>query len=256
LPLNGVLDSVCNVKTIVIIQARMGSTRLPGKVLMDIAGETMLSWVVRRAQKAKKIDGVLVATTTAVSDQAVEQECQRLSVPVFRGSEQDVLDRYQCAAASAGAEVVVRITADCPFIDPTVIDDVVTVFQKTKADYASNTLRRTFPRGLDVEVMTSDALGRAWKEAHLSYEREHVTPYLFEHSKLFHLENIEHTTDLSQFRLTVDTAEDFQLVREIYKRLEKKEASSLQDVIALLEDDPALAQINHCIQQKSLHDKI
>lgn len=256
LPLHGVLDTVCGVKTVVIIQARMRSTRLPGKVLMDIAGRTMLSWVVRRAQKAKKIDGVLVATTLSAADQAVEKECQRLSVPVVRGSELDVLDRYQRAAAFAGAEAIVRITADCPFIDPAVVDDVVTVLQKTGADYASNILRRTFPRGLDCEIMTADALERAWREACLPHEREHVTPYLYEHPELFHLENIEHATDLSQFRLTVDTEEDLRLARAIYERLGKREDLPWQDITALLESDPALAQINRSIQQKSLHGTV
>ena len=253
MPLPGILVTVERVKTVVIIQARMRSTRLPGKVLKDIAGRTMLSLVVRRAQRAKNIDGVLVATTTGVSDQAVVEECQRLSVPVFRGPEEDVLDRYHGAAASVGAGAIVRITADCPFMDPAVVDDIVAVFRKTGADYASNILRRTFPRGLDCEVMTADALERAWREARLPHEREHVTPYLYEHPKLFHLENIEHATDLSHFRLTVDTEEDLRLVREVYERLGGREDLPWQDVAALFERDPVLARINSSIEQKSLH---
>jgi len=153
---------------VAIIQARMGSTRLPGKVLLDLAGRTMLARVVRRVGRAALIDEVMVATADAPDDDAIVEECRRLRVPCFRGSEHDVLDRFHRAAIAHRADVVVRITADCPLIDPEVTDRVIRAFFDERPDYASNTLRRTYPRGLDTEVMTAAALVRASREARAS----------------------------------------------------------------------------------------
>ena len=151
--------------TVAIIQARMGSSRLPGKVLKDLGGETVLGRVVRRLRGSRQISNIVVATTTEATDEVIVAECDRLQVLCFRGSEQDVLDRYYQAAHANAAEAVVRVTSDCPLIDPKLVDETVEVFRDEHADYASNVSPRTYPRGLDTEVFTFDALDRAWREA-------------------------------------------------------------------------------------------
>ena len=174
-------------KVVAIIQARMGSTRLPGKVLLELAGRTMLGRVVRRVRLAGLVDEVVVATTNAPADDPIVDECRRLPVACFRGSEHDVVERYHRAAAAYRADVVVRITADCPLIDPEVTDHVIRAFLQHRPDYASNTLHRTYPRGLDTEVFTAAALARACHEASEPYQRTHVTPYIYQHPEYFRL---------------------------------------------------------------------
>lgn len=237
--------------TVCIIQARMGSTRLPGKVLQDIAGQTMLERVVRRATFAKYIDQVIVATTTAAADDRVEAEACRLGVGTFRGSEADVLDRYYQAALIARADVVVRVTSDCPLLDPDVSDSVIREIFRSGADYVSNTISRSFPRGLDTEAMTMAALTTAWTSAQEPYEREHVTPYLYQGKRGFRIESVTAEADFSHHRWTVDTAEDVELVRAIYARL-GNEPFGWRAVLALLEREPALARINAHVPQKTL----
>src|SRR5271169_1581637 len=158
-------------KTTAIVQARMGSTRLPGKVLMDLGGQTVLASVVRRLGRARLIDEILVATTTASADDAIAHECRRLRVGCFRGSEPDVLDRYHAAATAVSAECLVRITSDCPLVDPAIVDQTIQTFFDQHADYASNVFPRTFPRGLDTEVFSLAVLGRAWRQATAAYQR-------------------------------------------------------------------------------------
>jgi spore coat polysaccharide biosynthesis protein SpsF len=172
-------------KVVAIIQARMGSSRLPGKVLTDICGETMLARVVDRVRRSKLINEVMVATTDQAADDAIVAECKKFSVPVSRGDQDDVLSRYFRAAQLSKAEIVVRITSDCPLIDPEVVDKTIAAFLEKRPDYASNCLQRTYPRGLDTEVISFTALSRAWQIAHKSYEREHVTPYIIEHPEDF-----------------------------------------------------------------------
>ena len=155
-------------KITAVIQARMGSTRLPGKVLMDLGGKTVLARVVDRLRRATLVNEILVATTDSIADDAIIQECRRIEVSSFRGSENDVLDRYYQAALLTTGEGIVRITSDCPLIDPQIADDTIRSFLDLRPDYASNSLDRTYPRGLDTEVMTRDALACAWREAHLS----------------------------------------------------------------------------------------
>jgi spore coat polysaccharide biosynthesis protein SpsF len=193
-------------KVVAIIQARMGSTRLPGKVLRDIAGETMLARVVRRVQLARMPDAVVVATTLAPFDDAIVAECVRLGVPAFRGSEQDVLDRYWQATCTHQADVIVRITADCPLIDPRLVDYVVAAFLEGQPDYASNVLERTYPRGLDTEVMAQTTLEQAWQQAGQLYQRAHVTPYIYQNPNRFRLLPVKAEADHSYLRWTVDTA--------------------------------------------------
>ncbi len=166
-------------KTVAVIQARMGSTRLPGKVMIDIGGQSMLSWVVARTRRARTLDEVVVATTVLKIDEAIVEKCSTIGVAVFRGSEENVLDRYYRTSELFNADVIVRITSDCPLIDPAVIDTVVTDFVVHQPDYASNTLKRRFPRGLDVEVFSQAALAAAWSHDESARGRTHVTPYLY-----------------------------------------------------------------------------
>jgi spore coat polysaccharide biosynthesis protein SpsF len=237
-----------------IIQARMGSTRLSGKVLKDIGGQTMLARVVQRTQRAQTISQVIVATSESSADDRVLTESERLGVAVFRGSEKDVLDRYYWAAKVHQAEAVVRITSDCPLIDPSVVDEVVKAFLKDKPDYASNTLERTYPRGLDTEVIAAAALARAWREAGKTYQRVHVTPYFYENPNLFHLVSVKAESDFSGYRLTVDTPEDLAFVQKVYERLGNDITATWTDVLALLAREPALNEPNRHIQQKALQE--
>jgi spore coat polysaccharide biosynthesis protein SpsF len=239
-------------KVVAIIQARMGSTRLPGKVMLPIGGKSMLARVVSRVRRAKMIDEVVVATSTKPQEDRIFKECQALNVPCFRGSEEDVLDRYYQCAVQHSADVVVRITADCPMIDAEVIDQAILTFFSKKADYASNGLQRTYPRGLDTEVMTMATLKRAWQEAKLNFQRAHVTPYIHRNPKEFRLEPILAGSDNSQYRWTVDTQEDLNLVRTIYARFGNADTFSWLDAAMLMKMDPNLAKINQHVEQKSM----
>ena len=240
-------------KVVAIVQARMGSTRLPGKVLMDIAGKTMLERVVERVCAARRIDEVVVATSTAPSDDAIVALCDALGVRWFRGSEEDVLDRYHGAALEAAADVVVRVTSDCPLIEPGIIDRVVDALQtQPDLDFAANTLEpRTFPRGLDVEAMRMAALETTCREAQHASEREHVTPFIWQQPKRFKLGRVCHDTDLSALRWTVDTPEDLAFVRAIFEHLPAR-AFAWGEVLRLLDAKPELTRINAGITQKPL----
>jgi spore coat polysaccharide biosynthesis protein SpsF len=240
-------------KIVAIIQARMGSTRLPGKVLMDLGGETALDRVLGRLRRATMIDEIVVASTDSAVDDAVVRECQRLEVPCFRGSEDDVLDRYYQAARMFAAEVVVRITSDCPVIDPDLVDETIGAFQLQCGDYCSNSFPRTYPRGLDTEVFTMKALEQAWRRARRPYEREHVTPYFYEHPELFRLVSHQGQIDYSQHRWTLDTEEDLELLRMIYARFGNKDDFSWREVIELMEREPELAELNSHVIQETLH---
>ena len=241
-------------KVVAIIQARMGSTRLPGKVLKDLEGETVLARVVNRLRRARLISELLVATTDGPADDAIVAECRKCSAPVFRGDEGNVLDRYYRAAQLAKADVVVRVTSDCPLIDPEVTDRTIAAFLDASPDYASNTLVRTYPRGLDTEVMTQAALGRAWHAARKQYEREHVTPYILEHPELFRLLSVTADADYSAHRWTVDTPEDLEFVRAIYSRFQNTPTFSGRDVIELLDREPQLLELNRAVMQKAIHE--
>jgi spore coat polysaccharide biosynthesis protein SpsF len=232
----------------------MGSTRLPGKVMKDIGGETMLARVVWRARRAKLLDEVVVATTNKSADTPVIAECVKLGVPVFRGDEQDVLDRYYRSAQANRAEAVVRITSDCPLIDPEIIDEVIHAFLKAKPDYASNTLNHTYPRGLDTEVMTMTSLERAWQESSKPYHRSHVTPYIYQNPDMFRLLSIKGQADYSNFRWTVDTREDLNFVRSVYSRFNNQDTFGWHDVLKVLDQEPELIELNRHIRQKALEE--
>lgn len=239
-------------RIVAIIQARMNSDRLPGKVLKNICGKSMLSRVVQRVNCATSLDNVVVATSDTNVDDLIENECHKLGVSVFRGSENDVLDRFFQAALVYKAEIVVRITADCPLIEPAVIDKVVQAFLGSDVDYASNTLIRTYPRGLDVEVISLHALTMAWKNSIKPYHRAHVTPYVYENADLFKLLSITNSSDWSKYRWTVDTPEDLQFVRRVYEILGGISLFSWKDVLKLCERDQSLVELNCNVQQKQL----
>jgi len=240
-------------KIVAIIQARMGSTRLPGKILRELDGETVLSRVLGRVRRMCNLNEILVATTDQSRDDAVAESTRQNGVGVFRGNEDDVLDRYWQAAQWCGAEAVVRITSDCPLIDPELVDETIQAFLSQPADYASNTLERTYPRGLDAEVFTVAALEKMWRAARETYEREHVTPYLYEHQELFRLVSVRGQHDQSKHRWTLDTAEDLQLIRAIYAQFGNQDDFGWREVLALMEREPGLAELNSHVIQKAVH---
>ncbi|MDD1752005.1 MAG: glycosyltransferase family protein [Methanotrichaceae archaeon] len=241
-------------RVLAVIQARTGSTRFPGKVLKDIAGRTMLARVVRRTQRSALINNIVVATTSEKADDTIVKECETLGVSYFRGSEMDVLDRYYQAAKAFSADSVVRITSDCPFIDAEIIDKVIQAFLDESPDYASNTQVSSYPRGLDVEVFSVEALEMAWQAASEDYQHVHVTPYIYQHPELFRLLSVKGEEDFSCYRWTVDTQEDLDLARAIYKRIDRDDEFSWREVLALFEREPELAEINKHIRQKSLEE--
>ncbi len=234
-----------------IIQARMGSTRFPGKVLMDIGGQTMLARVIHRVQRAKMLDRVIIATTTETRDDVIIEEADRLGVSVYRGSESDVLYRYYQAALEYKVEVVVRITSDCPLIDPELTDDIIRRFIEAHPpyDYASNGLERTYPRGLDVEVMWFKVLFCAWREAKEPYQRVHVTPFIKEHPERFRLLSVTGGQG-KELRWTVDTPEDLTFMRAVYEKFNNSDTMQWREVLDLIEREPEIAAINRHIQQK------
>jgi len=248
------------VRTVAIIQARMASTRLPGKVLRLLAGEPMLAHVARRVAACPRLDEVVVATTDRPADDAVAAEAARVGVRPFRGSEDDVLDRYYHAAQDA--DVVVRVTADCPLFDPVLLRAMLDRFVARRrdglpVDYLSNTVVRTYPLGLDAEIFTFAALARAHREAREPFEREHVTPYIYLHLDRFTVEHFVAEQDHSHLRWTVDTEEDFRFVEEVYRALYRPGVIfPTETVLALLRDRPHLAAINAHVPQRPLQGPV
>ena len=238
-----------------IIQARMGSSRLPGKVLADIGGKPMLLHVVLRARRAQTPGRVIVATTTDPGDDPIVEFCRAKGIPCFRGDAMDVLDRYYQAARAFNGRTIVRLTADCPLIDPSEIDRTLRAFFDSKVDFAANRLpppwKRTTPIGMDTEVVRFDALERAWREAEEKYEREHVMPYFYDQEGRFKTLLVDHEPDLGHLRLTVDTPEDLTLVRNIFRVFNNSDEISLNEILDLLEKNPGWLKINANIHHKS-----
>lgn len=230
-------------KTVALIQARMTSSRLPRKVLQDIAGCPMLLRVVDRVKQAKTIDIVAVITSMHESDDAIEQYCNENGIQVFRGNLDDVLDRYYQAAIHFYADAIVRITADCPLLDPAISDLVVETFKNGNYDYVSNTIECTYPDGLDTEVFRFDALKRAWQSANLKSEREHVTAYIYKHPELFRLGMVKHFEDYSALRWTVDTQADLDFVCAVYANFDGKHFG-MTEILRFMEEHPEVSSIN------------
>lgn len=243
-----------NGKIVAIIQARMGSTRLPGKVLMDLAGDTVLARVVNRTRRAKLLSKVAVATSVLPADDAIVRECERLGVACYRGDESDVLDRYYQAAQQFAADIVVRITSDCPLIDPELIDSVICAFLEQRPDYATNALHRTYPRGLDVEGFTVDVLGLVARSAREAHQRAHVTPYIYENPGLFRIVSLTSEKDASSHRWTLDTVEDLEIIRAVYEHFGAHDDVGWREVLQLMESRPELTRINSEVKQKALRE--
>ena len=271
-------------RVIAIIQARMASSRLPGKVLYDLGGEPMLVRVVERVRRAKKVHQIVVATTTDQSDDPVAKLCAQRGYSCFRGSQRDVLDRFTRAARGLVAEVIVRITGDCPVIDPGLVDEIVQAFMGRDAapgsfDFGCNRLpppfTRTYPIGLDTEVCSIAALERAWQEANQAYHREHVMPYLYEGiqkservQKLdrsgyfdifltkrgFRVFQVNHEPDYGYLRWTVDTPTDLEVIRRIYSHFAGRVDFSWREILALVQSEPGLSALNAGIYHKDFRE--
>jgi len=237
-----------------IIQARMGSSRLPGKVLMKSGnGMPLLYHVINQLRHCSKVKNLVIATTTNQEDDEIEKFADNNSVNVFRGSEKDVLDRYFQCAKKYSFSTIVRITADCPLIDPQIVDKVIEQFFSGNYDFATNTLTRTFPIGTDVEVFSFSALETAWKNAQLPSEREHVTPHLRNKGN-FKTINVENDTNISNLRLTVDRIEDFELINEILNNLSINPIH-LENILELFSRKPELIEINKHINNNEGLDR-
>jgi spore coat polysaccharide biosynthesis protein SpsF len=239
-------------RTVAIIQARIGSTRLPGKVLLPLLGRPILSRVVERTARAERIDEVVVATTVDPGDEPIVNLAAAEGWAVERGSENDLLDRYVQAARAHEADIVVRITSDCPLIDPTLIDQTIEAFVEGGGDYASNTLApRTYPRGLDVEVVSRGALEAAWRDDADPASREHVTPFLYRNPDRFRLVRVNGPDDRSAHRWCVDVPEDYELVRLIYDAL-GSDAFGWEEALAVVDANPEWSLLNSHVSQKTL----
>lgn len=260
-------------RTIAIVQARMGSSRLPGKVLLDLAGQPMLARVVERVRRAKWLDGFVVATTVDESDAPIEAFCKRMEYPCFRGSTLDVLDRFYRAALDQGAELIVRITADCPVIDPQLVDRTVVAYIGSGVDFAANRLpppwKRTYPIGLDTEVCSFSGLQTVWRQADRKYQREHVMPFFYDDipadafdmtrdslvvsPRGFKVLLVNHAPDYGAYRWAVDALPDLELMRRVFSRFGSDEFSWM-DMLTLFEREPELLQINETVRHKSAFD--
>jgi len=247
-------------KVVAIIQARMAASRLPGKVLKILGHQPVLAWAVVRASRALLIDEVVVATTTDPSDDPVVEFCERKEIAYLRGSMLDVLDRYYQTAKTHQADVVVRLTADCPLIDPDLLDDNLRTFLQAepKLDFAANRLpppyKRTIPIGLDAEYCWFEGLEVVWKEAEKKHQREHVMPFFYEHPERFNILHITHEPSYGELRWTVDTPEDLQLLRQIVTYFPGRDDFSWQEVLQLVTKHPELSQINADIRHKDFRE--
>ncbi|MGE5396032.1 MAG: cytidylyltransferase domain-containing protein [Chitinophagales bacterium] len=236
-----------------IIQTRMGSTRLPGKVMLNLCGKPVIHHVIDRVLQSKYIEQVIIATTVDERDRIIVDAVRgyHSRATTFRGSEEDVLDRYYQAAVENALETVVRITSDCPLIDPGVSDLVVSRYLEGNFDYVSNTIERTYPRGLDTEAFSFQSLEKAWKEANRPEEREHVTPYIWRYPEKFRLGSVVSEVDFSGHRWTLDTVEDWEFIQAVYNYLyQGSNDFLLPEVLALLNTRPELTGINANVEQK------
>ncbi len=240
-------------KTICIIQARMGSSRLPGKVLKEVCGKPLIAHTIARLKKAKGIDHIILATSTLPHDAPLIEAAKKEGVEGFAGSENDVLGRYYEAARPHKPDVVVRCTGDCPMFDPAVTGLVIATHFEKGGDYTSNTLTRTYPRGMDTEVFNYTVLERIAREAQDEFSREHVTPYIYRNPQIFRVEQVLAPKELTDpsLRLCVDTVEDFELIRRIFEALYPQNPYfTIGDILAFLKTRPELRQINAHVEQK------
>lgn len=244
-----------NMKTAIIVQARMGSTRLPGKVLKTVLGKPLLEFLVERLARSKLADGFLIATTTNPADDPIAKFCQEKNIPYFRGSEENVLERFYQTAKKYNVENIVRITADCPLMDPQVIDDVLHHFlthkeYKIVINTPENEKKRTYPRGLDVEIFGMDSLTEAYQKANDPFEKEHVTPYLRRRAERFPVACVHYKEKKNEYRLTVDTDDDFIVVKNVIETLyPAKPEFTLKDIFEILDKHPEWNRLNQNVSQ-------
>lgn len=242
-------------KVNIIIQARMGSTRLPGKILKPVLNRPLLSLLLERVRRVHAAHSIIIATTTNPNDDIIEQFCKKENVPFYRGSEEDVLDRYYQTALTYPTDIIVRITSDCPLIDPVLIDYALQLFlkQAPNIDYLSNVQERTFPRGMDIEIFSFECLQKAAEKSNRPYDREHVTSYIYNHPEQFKLVNFAQEINQSSYRLTLDTAEDLRLITKIFETLyPTKKNFTLQDILKILQIHPDWMEINAHVKQKEV----
>jgi spore coat polysaccharide biosynthesis protein SpsF len=239
-------------KTVCTIEARMTSSRLPGKVLLEAAGKPLLEHMIERLRRARRIDEIVIATTAEASSAPIAALADRLGVACFRGSEEDVLERVLGAARAHDADLIVETSADCPLIDPEVADLVIARFLDGGADYCSNTLQRTYPRGMDVQVFPTAVLAEVDGLTQDPPDREHVSLYIYEHPDRYRLRSVvSDRPETAAIRLTVDTAEDYALIRAIFETLYPRDpAFGLGAILALLDERPDLAALNRHVEQK------
>ncbi|MCK5082502.1 MAG: glycosyltransferase family protein [Candidatus Omnitrophica bacterium] len=242
-------------KVAIIVQARMGSTRLPGKIMKSVLGKPLLEYLLERLQRVEKSDEICVATTTKLQEQSILDVCSRMSVKTFRGSEEDVLQRYFLAAQYLKADAIVRVTSDCPLIDPAEIDKLIGCYLENlnRYDYIADGPKRSYPWGMGSEIFSFEALKQAYENAKSKPEREHVTPYIYWNPHLFRLGNLAYKEDQKDHRWTVDTPEDFELVTKIIENLcPIKPEFSIEDILNLVQENPEWKEINcHVVQKKA-----
>lgn len=232
-----------------IIQTRMGSTRLPGKVMKIIESDnTILSYVISQLKNCKTLDKIIIATTTLNEDDVIFDYAKKEGIDCFRGSSDDVLDRhYQCAKKFSCTDIV-RIPSDKPLIDPTIVDKIVTEYKKESYDYVSNFLNETFPNGTEVEIFSFETLEKTWRDAKKPSEREHVVPYIMNNPKIFQLHNYSNSEDFSKLRYVVDRKEDLELVKEIVSRIDHRPIL-MDDIIKIYKNEPAVFEINRYVDR-------
>ena len=240
-------------KKLIIVQARMTSTRLPGKVMEIVCDKPLLEHLINRLKTIRSADQIVIATTVNETDNQIVSLCKKLDTLYYRGSEEDVLGRYYEAAVEYGGEVIIRITSDCPVIDPEVVDYLISFFTNNigKYDYVSNTLERSYPRGMDAEIVSFKALKEAHFNAYDPFDREHVTPFIKKRPQQFRLYNILYKADMSRFRLTIDTSEDMELISKIFESLYYQNTFfSLKDMLDQMERTPKWETINAHVETK------
>lgn len=243
-------------KVVAIIQARMGSTRLPGKMMMNLAGKPVIQHVFERVEKAEMIDEIWLATTITKDDDILAKWAKKNQIKRYRGSVNDVLDRYYQTALLAKADAVIRITGDCPLIDPQIIDQIISEFTKGGFDYVCNQQPPTFPDGLDTEVFSMATLKKTWQEARLKSDREHVTSYIWQHPDEFKLKSVTHVPDMSGHRWTLDTKEDFDLIEKIIFECQKRKSKCyLNSVLSIIKNHSDWADINSKYQRNEGYQK-
>lgn len=229
----------------------MGSGRLPGKVMKEVCDKTLIEHLIIRLRRVKQSDQIVIATTTKEQDDQIVDLCKRLGVSFYRGSGEDVLSRYYEAALQYKGDLIVRVTSDCPLIDPDIIDKAITFYIENygEIDYVSNCLNRTYPKGMDVEVFPFLILKEAYEEAKKENEREHVTPFIRFNTMRYRLHNIEHSVDLSHYRWTVDTQEDLDLITRIFRSIyHEKPDFTMRDILLVMDENPEWIHVNDHIK--------